>query len=97
MCLSVYKHSCCEYLIINQVVSSGNISNKWGHLLQPVAFGSRALKPGNELFLPVSLQAFVSVCQNKHYEYSQVATILDLAVHSFIKNKAWAFARTNDR
>ena len=42
----IYKHSCCEYLIINQVVSSGKISNKWGHLLQPVAFGSRALKTG---------------------------------------------------
>ena len=40
VCLSIYKHSCCEYLIINQVVSSGKISNKWGHLLQPVAFGS---------------------------------------------------------
>ena len=45
MCLSVFKHSCCEYLII-KVVSSGKISNKWGHLLQPVAFGSGALKTG---------------------------------------------------
>ena len=33
MCLSVYKHSCCEYLIINQVVSRGKISNKWGHFI----------------------------------------------------------------
>ena len=46
MCLSVYRHSCCEYLTINQVVSSGKLSNKWSHLLQPVAFGSRALKTG---------------------------------------------------
>ena len=50
MCLSIYKHSCCEYLIINQVVSSGKISNKWGHLLQSVVFGSQALKTGDELF-----------------------------------------------
>ena len=41
---SVYKHSCCEHLIINQVVSSGKISNKWGHLLMPEDFGSQALK-----------------------------------------------------
>ena len=40
MCLSIYKHSCCVYLIINQVVSSGKIS------MQAVAFGSRALKTG---------------------------------------------------
>ena len=91
MCLSIYKHSCCEYLIINQVVSSGKISNKWGHLLQPVVFGSQALKTGDELFLPVSLRAFVSVCQDKHYEYSQVTIVLDCAVQSFSKNKVWAF------
>ena len=60
MCLSVYKHSCCEYLIINQVVSSGKIRYKWGHLLQPVAFGSRTSDTAeNELFLPVSIIANV--------------------------------------
>ena len=36
----------CAYLIINQVVPSGKISNKWGHLLQPVALGSRTSDTG---------------------------------------------------
>ena len=40
------KHSCCGYLIINQDVSYCEIGNKWGHLLQPVALESRALKTG---------------------------------------------------
>ena len=43
MCLLFYKRSCCECLIINQVVLGCKISNKWGPLLQPVACGRKKI------------------------------------------------------
>ena len=66
---SVYKHSCCKYLIINQIVSDCKINNKWGPLLHLVVFWRRTLKTG-EWTIFVGVIASVCQCLSiEHFEY----------------------------
>ena len=70
------------------MVPGCEICNKWGHLLQPVTFGSRALKIGGMNYFTGIIASVRQHLPNKHNEYSQV---LDSAVHLLSKDKNETF------